>query len=158
MSHLYNPCLPLFQDHHWPQRSWTAPKLGCRKISMKLSPWQQRSYTWQYLCDVRKPGKHKEWTMLVLHVEAHTVSYWVTLGLWIKKISFMLLFLLLPHKYKISNLSCWLFWRNYGMKHTDKGVSQWPNSKTRTKVLKPLNPMSSTSEAIYGIGTKLSII
>lgn len=146
-----------------PRPPLTSEILDCTKAGMQkdfheIVSLRAVKLHLQYLCDVRKPGKHKEWTMLVLHVEAHTVSYWVTLGLWIKKISFMPLFLLLPHKYKIYNCSCWLFWRNYCMKHTDKGVSHWPNSKARTKVLKPLKPMSSTSETVHGIGTKLSII
>lgn len=162
-----------YQAKRWQGRTCMIHAFHCSKTTTDLrdpglhwswdvegfvSPWEQRSYTWQNLCDRHKPGKHKEWTMPVLYVEAHTESYWVTFGLWIKEISFVLLFFLLPHKYKISNLSCWLCWRNYCMKHTDKGVSHWTNSKARTKALKPLNPMSSTSEAIYGIGTKLSII
>jgi len=59
--------------------------------------------------------------MLVLYMEPHSVNYWVTFGLRIKKISVTVLFFLLPHKNEIANFFEVISRSNYCMKHYTSG-------------------------------------
>lgn len=81
---------------HW---SWDVKRVP----RIQSSPLEKSNVTLgnffeKYTCTV-SPCKPGGWTMLVLYMEPHRVNYWVTFGLWIKMISVLVLFFLLPHKY-----------------------------------------------------------